>query len=122
MLRKAMENIEAAKLLEGWKLFNAVANRAYYAAYQAGWCFLVSSGHPVPESDRGRYWPHDRILDDLADAGMAPYPEWEEDIDLLQNQRVKADYTPDALHEATVTRLVAQAERIVEWVKNHVEK
>jgi uncharacterized protein (UPF0332 family) len=44
LFARAQENIEAASLLLNAGLFNASANRAYYAAFHAAAAFIIANG------------------------------------------------------------------------------
>lgn len=50
---KAQENIEAAELLFEHQLYNASANRAYYAAFHAAIAALVHAGVRFDRTDHG---------------------------------------------------------------------
>ena len=119
MISKAQENLDCAEVLMGWKYYDAAANRAYYAAYHAGWHFLVGKNIPVPSKNGRTYWPHDRILTALEDEGMNPFHDWDAEFDFLQQQRVKADYRADKVTQSAIESALPHARRIVEWVSQN---
>ena len=59
MIAKARENLECASVLalDQYAYYDAVANRAYYAAYHAAWHYLTQTGHTVPTTVEGRTGP-----------------------------------------------------------------
>jgi uncharacterized protein (UPF0332 family) len=118
MIVKARENLECAKLLalDQYAYYDAVANRAYFAAYHAGWYYLVSLGYRVPKTQQGTYWPHRAISDTLEDAGAHPYENWDSDWDYLWNQRVKADYEVDEVSKNAARKVLQHAKQIIAWV------
>lgn len=109
MISKAQENLDCAELLTGWRYYDGAANRAYYAAYHAGWHVLVGRNVPAPTKNGKTYWPHDRILTALEDL------DWGEQFDYLQQQRVKADYRADKVTQSAIESALAYARDIVEW-------
>ncbi|MCK4340813.1 MAG: HEPN domain-containing protein [Phycisphaerae bacterium] len=118
MISKASENLECAKMLgENLTYFDAAANRAYYAAYHASWYYLAKIGRSVPDVRGKKYWPHDRILEVLQDMESV---EFDNDFDVLQHHRIKADYSPDNVKQSKVAEALVYAEQIVEWVMNNV--
>ena len=119
MISKAQENLDCAEDLLAWMYYDAAANRAYYAAYQAGWHFLAEKNIPIPTKNGRTYWPHDKILTALEDEGMAPFLGWDREFDYLQQQRVKADYRADKLKQSAIESALPHARRIVEWVRQN---
>lgn len=115
MIRKAGDSLDSAQVLFGIDHFDGAANRAYYAVYQAGWHYLEVSGCPAP----GKYWPHGEILGKLEDEGMRPFDDWEQSFDLLQNQRVKADYSKGHVQRDVAGRLVEHAQQFVNWIRTN---
>ncbi|MCG3127626.1 MAG: hypothetical protein CHACPFDD_02493 [Phycisphaerae bacterium] len=120
MLHKARENRDVALLLEGWEHFDAVANRAYYAVYHAGWAFLARRNRGVPDFDGRRYWRHSQIMDELEDSGMSPYSDWQGDWDFLRRQREKADYSDDSVSAQAARRLMTATARLVSWCESEI--
>lgn len=120
MIVKASENLECAQVLgQQYEYYDAAANRAYFAAYQAGWHYLVASGRQVPTRDDRTYWPHGQILSELEDAGMCSGPAWDEEFDFLREQRRKADYRADKVSQTAIADVLRYAERIVKWVSDN---
>jgi hypothetical protein len=113
MERKAHENLVAARvLLEGDPCTNASISRAYYSAYQACWAALVERGKPVPETPRGRYFPH-KELPALARASGVLSDDEQDDLEYLEGSRVLADYGEDDLGAAAARECLGLANRLV---------
>lgn len=115
MIRKAGDSLDSAHVLLGFDHFDGAANRAYYAAYQVGWHYLEVSGYSAP----GTHWPHSVILEKLEDEGIRPFDDWEQSFDLLQNERVKADYSKGHVQKDVAGRLVDHAQQFVDWIKTN---
>jgi len=89
---KATQNLAAAQSLVTAGYFDSAGSRAYYAAYLAGWAWLLRNGAPPP----GDYWPHHTFADTLFDWGAID-PDEADDLRLLYQRRIIADYHPDEL-------------------------
>ena len=98
MIGKARENTDLAKALLDWPqpYLDAVANRLYYALYQAGWAFLERRGCQVPVHSGKMYFRHEELDDTLTDYFFQQTLGLPEDcyerLDFARNQRVQADY------------------------------
>jgi uncharacterized protein (UPF0332 family) len=109
---KARENLEAVDRLRPNEdgsidcLANAVANRAYYAAYHAV-AHRAQERHLPFTADRD-YYRHDRLPDDAARWGILG-EEARRDLKQLHDTRVKADYYEDPveLDEAEIVANLA---------------
>ena len=112
---KARENLEAVERLlpddDGVRdcLANAVASRAYYAAYLA--LAHVAQEKRLPfTSTKGDYYQHDTFPDDAARYRLID-DEGRRDLAYLRGMRVKADYSEDPVEhdEASESAEVASA-------------
>jgi uncharacterized protein (UPF0332 family) len=96
---KARENLEATERLlpdeDGARdgLANAAAARAYYAAYHAVADSAQQSGIPFTAGAR-EYYQHDRLPSDVLAWGLLD-ADGCDDLRLLYDRRVKADYYED---------------------------
>jgi hypothetical protein len=94
MIRKARDNVDAAKMLLGlgWRYPDAAANRLYYALYHAGWAFLRKCDREAPDHEGRRYFRHDEMEDYLDEeefqSKLGLDPNWTEDWAELRNLRV----------------------------------
>jgi len=119
-LTKAKENIAAAELLFDNKLYNASANRAYYAAFHAAIAALAAIGietdaisHPATQSKfnteliyRRKVYPS-RLKSYLKD---------------LQDKRNRADYKAVFLSKTLASRQLRHAQEFVDIIKQEIEK
>lgn len=107
---KAWENLEAAEQLlatEADDMFpNASASRAYYAAYLAVANRLLSLGLASGPSG---YFRHDELPSDARRQGVLTDDE-SDDLIMLRDRRVKADYFEDNvdLEEANQAHEIAR--------------
>jgi hypothetical protein len=114
---KARENLEAVDRLlpdddgERSSLPNAVANRAYYAAYSAVAHCAQQKGIEFTSADRG-YYRHDSLPDDAARHGILD-DEGRRDLVQLRNLRVKADYWEDPVDIEEADEVAVIAKRLV---------
>jgi hypothetical protein len=114
---KARENLEAAERLgaddEGTQpcLANAVANRAYYAAYHAV-AHLAQSGGIGFTSNTMDYYRHDTLPDDAARHRILT-DEGRLDLKELHGMRVKADYDDAPVEFDEAERAAALARKLV---------
>lgn len=96
---KARENLEAAERLldtrdgEVSQLFNPAASRAYYAAYLATADLAQLAGLGF-DSAQANYYKHD-TLPDVAQSWGILDADLSDDLALLRDRRVKADYWED---------------------------
>lgn len=110
---KALENLEAVERLQSDEdgvrecLGNAVANRAYYAAYHAVAHLAQARGIQFT-SDKG-YYRHDTFADDARRSGILD-DEGARALRELYAKRIKADYLADPVEfdEADLAAELAQ--------------
>jgi uncharacterized protein (UPF0332 family) len=107
---KAWENLDAAEHLLATKTHdmfpNASASRAYYAAYLAVANRLLSLGVAFGSSG---YFKHDELPSDARQYGVLTDDE-SDDLIVLRDRRVKADYFEDNvdLEEANQAHQIAR--------------
>ncbi len=115
MERKAIENLEAARLLmanEADPCPNAATNRAYYAAYQACWALLTEKGVHPQRTERGTYFPH-KALPEIAVNARVLTAQQGDQLEFLESQRVIADYFADEVSARMAQQCVLDAETLV---------
>ncbi len=111
---KARENLEVVERLDTDEtgdrpqFANALASRAYYAAYQAVAHVAQTRGMPFT-SEKG-YYRHDSLPDEAHASGILDR-ERRVELEILRDLRVKADYRDDFLdrEEADLARDLAGA-------------
>lgn len=116
MQAKALNNIEAAKLLTANGLFDSAASRAYYGVYLMAWHTMDRRGEqPYRKAkDGGYYWPHDCFAVKLFKDGRISElqrDEWE----WLYSQRIRADYYREGIEEAMAEKASALAAAFIEY-------
>jgi uncharacterized protein (UPF0332 family) len=116
---KARENLEAVDRLlpdeEGTRdcLANAVANRAYYAAYHAV-AHVAQARRLAFTSGRG-YYQHDTLPDEARQHGILS-DEGRNDLKELFGMRVKADYEEEPVDIEEAERVASLARKLVKEV------
>ncbi len=112
MRQKAAENLLAARVLlgTGAGLSNAVASRAYYAAYQ-GCCWrLEEEGVELPPAKS--YWEHRSLPMTTLRQGLLDADEADA-LQFLFQRRVAADYYPEDISDAEARESVNEAEALL---------
>jgi uncharacterized protein (UPF0332 family) len=111
---KARTNLQAAELLKGHGFFDSCASRAYYAAYLAGWAWMLNANQTPPVDQRGsKYWPHASFAQELFNWGALSDPELLDDFEFLRGRRVQADYYPDPVIEEEAEEAFEMASKLV---------
>jgi uncharacterized protein (UPF0332 family) len=119
-LAKAKENISAAELLFDNELYNASANRAYYAAFHAARAALAAIGveteaisHPAAQSQFNAELIRRRKI----------YPSrLKSYLSNLQDERNTADYKRDSVSKKVASRQLKKAKDFVETIVREIEK
>ncbi len=119
-LAKAKENISAAELLFDNELYNASANRAYYAAFHAAMAALAAIGveteaisHPAVQSKFHAELIHRRKI----------YPSrLKSYLRVLQDERNTADYKQDSVSKKVASSQLKKAKDFVETIAREIEK
>lgn len=112
---KAMENLEAAELLCDHGMYNACANRTYYAALHAAVAALAHAGleigrirHEAIQSQFNRELIHRRKV----------YPSrMKSDLLILQAARDDADYRTKAVSKKLAVRQLGRAKQYIEAIR-----
>ncbi len=114
---KARENLEAVDRLlpddDGVRdcLANAVANRAYYAAYHA--VAHVAQARDVAFTSEKGYYRHDTLPDDAVGSRILTQDR-ALDLEDLYALRIKADYHDDPVEREEADRAAGLAKALVE--------
>ena len=116
MIEKARESLQTAEMSfqNGW--YNSVANRAYFAMYQA---FVAALNHHQI-TPRGNWWSHRELP-----VAILEYMGYSEEMVqyLLQARdlRVTADYYPERLDGEDVSSLFEAADKILQRVESEIQ-
>jgi len=118
-LNKAKENINAAQICFDNCLYNACANRMYYALLQAVFVALKSRG-----IDRGKI-DHKRVQADFAEKlikRQKVYPtQYKSYLSSMQLIRNKADYLQDSITQKVANRWLYRAKDLIELIERKVK-
>jgi uncharacterized protein (UPF0332 family) len=121
-LRKARQNLEAARLLLNTGLHDATANRAYYAAFQALTAALLCEGFQPPP---GTFcWSHSTLQSLVAQLTRRRklYPSsWAGTLPALQYTRDVADYKLAEVSSRLAREAVARSFEIVTGIASRLE-
>jgi uncharacterized protein (UPF0332 family) len=119
-LSKAKENLEAAQVLFDRQLYNAAANRAYYAAFQAAIAALAAQGL-VPERQG-----HANIQANFARELIQrrkQYPrQFQAYLMDLQSVRDDADYKLKSVSRRIANNQLTKATEFVMTITRKIEK
>jgi uncharacterized protein (UPF0332 family) len=114
---KAIENLESAGSELVNRRYNASANRAYYACFQAAIVALLEAG-VSPRSGRG--WGHDFVQAQFAGSLIGRRKRYSATLRTtlprLAELREKSDYGHTVVSQAQAARAFAQAEAFVQAV------
>jgi len=112
-LDKAKENLKAAHLLFDNALYNATANRAYYAAFQAAIAALVAEGHTLHTSHETVQSTFNGELIRRRKVYPSDLSSYLSDLQIVRNQ---ADYSTKQISQKVAARMLAKAENFVTTV------
>mgnify|MGYP001568091704 CR=1 FL=1 len=116
-LERAKENLKAAHLLFDNALYNAMANRAYYAAFHAAIVALAAAGH-IPQM---RHETVQAKFNDELIRRRKLYPRrFSSSLSDLQLVRNKADYDSEGVSKNVASRMLAKAEKFVRTVEKEI--
>lgn len=115
-LKRALEALEAARVLEHAVLYADAASRAYYAVMHSARAALLFHDE-VTESHAGLRARFGAIL---VQTGLIER-EWARILAVEQHQRIGADYgAPATINADRCRQLVADAERFVERIRRYL--
>lgn len=119
-LAKAKENVQAAEMLFESQLYNASANRAYYAAFQAALAALVAKG--IATDRRGHTTIQAQFATELI-YRRKMYPSYlRSHLTNLQSVRDDADYKPKSISKTVAQRQLNKAKELVDIVAKELER
>ncbi|HOU14274.1 MAG TPA: HEPN domain-containing protein [Anaerolineae bacterium] len=122
MLNKAKESLQAAELCYAQKLYNATANRAYYAMFQAGIAALYAAGiQPT-----GEQWSHAGLQAAFTlelTRRRKPYPHTLS-VSLKDGLSLRntADYKPTDISERLANQTLRWAREFLQQVERQVNR
>ncbi|MDM8524798.1 HEPN domain-containing protein [Desulfococcaceae bacterium HSG8] len=113
--QKAQENLKAAQILSDQKLYNASANRAYYAAFQIAVSRLVSQG--VKNEKNSHSWVQANFNGEFIQKRKIYPGRLISYLPDLLSVRNRADYKSESLSRKAASRQLTKAEEFVTTVK-----
>ena len=119
-LNKAEENLTAAKVCFDNGLFNACANRAYYAALHAAIAALAHRGIRRDKIDHGQVQADfSGELINRRKIYPAKFRSYLYDMQLVRN---KADYSEDNITQQRAGRWFARIKELIELIKKELDR
>lgn len=123
-LIKAQESLRGAESELFARRFNNVANRAYYAAFQAALAALLDASVRV-QNDRGGTISHQAVQSKFAGILISRRKLYSGNLarvlsDLLR-VRILADYRPNRLSKVRATRALGKARSFVSAVEKRLQ-
>jgi uncharacterized protein (UPF0332 family) len=116
--QKSQENLEAAQLLFDGELYNASANRAYYAAFQMAIAILAVQGISNDKYEHG--WVHGNFNTEMIHRHKFYPSRLRSYLPDLQAVRNRADYKDESLSRKIVSRQLAKTKEFIEIIQKGV--
>jgi len=114
-LQKAKENLKAAQSLFEQKLYNASANRSYYAAFQIALAKLASQG--IKSEKNSHSWVQANFSGEFIRKRKLYPGRLKSSLPDLQTVRNRADYKAESLSRKAASRQLKKAEEFVKAVE-----
>ena len=111
---KAEESLTAAELCYAQGCYNAAANRAYYAMFQAAQVALETAGFLRPEWSHAGL--HATFANELTRRRKQFAPGLARDLPIVQELRHTADYRNQHLSARQATRALSKARAFVQAI------
>ena len=119
-LSKAEENLKAARLSFDSGLYNACANRAYYAALQAAIAILASKGFRRDKIDHGLVQADfSQRLIKRTKTFPSKFRSYLMDMQTVRDQ---ADYSVKDVSKRLASKQVSQSEDMIEIIRRELTK
>jgi len=118
-LHKAQENLKAAHLCFENELYNACANRIYYAALHAAVAAIAAQGIEQAKID------HKQVQSDFNGRLIyrqkrypAKFKSYLPDMQVIRNQ---ADYKMESISSKVAERWLSRANEMVTWIEKEIQ-
>jgi uncharacterized protein (UPF0332 family) len=118
--QKALENLADAEDAFEKGRFNASANRAYYAAFQAAIAVLVNAG--ITTQRISHEWVQSTFNRELIYRKKVFPSEFKQILLKMQESRNIADYSEVNISQKESKRQLQNAKRFIELIKKEIEK
>ena len=119
---KALENIDSAASELTNRRYNASANRAYYAAFQAAIVALLREGIKPPGPQWGHAFVQAQFAGQLVTRRKAYPSSLRDTLPRLEELRERADYGLSHVSQTQAHRAVRRAQELVDAVDRGGEK
>ena len=119
-LEKSRENLKIAQIGFENDCYNACANRAYYAAFQAAVAALLEKGFAKGKLDHK--WVQAEFSEKLIKRQKVYPSEMKAYLTEMQLIRNKADYEPQSVSRKTAFRQMTKAEEMIKRIGQEIEK
>jgi uncharacterized protein (UPF0332 family) len=113
--QKSQENLEAAQILFEQKLYNASANRAYYASFQTAVAALASQG--VKSDKNSHSWVQANFNGEFIRKRKICPGRLKSYLPDLLSVRNRADYKSESISRKAASKQLIKAEEFVKTVK-----
>ena len=119
-LNKANENLKIAQISFEYGCYNACANRAYYAGFQAAVAALLAKGFQKTKLDHK--WVQAEFSEKLIKRQKVYPGKLKSYLLGMQMIRNKADYEPGMIGRKTAVQQIAKAEEMIKCIAEEIEK
>ena len=106
--KRAVTNLESAKLLFSVQDYISAVNRAYYSMHSAALHLFLAEGMPLPKTHHGT---HTLLSKDFVKTGRLA-AERAADLSIVENTRLSADYIGDGVSEEDAKNIYQHGGRI----------
>jgi uncharacterized protein (UPF0332 family) len=117
---KAHENLQAAEVLSEQGLFNAGANRAYYAAFHAA--IAVLAVHGIRHDKNPHEWVQAQFSSEIIHRRKLLARSFASYLTDIQRVRNVADYAPSNVSKKVAAEQFKQAEHFVSTLSHLLEQ
>ena len=119
-LNKAEENLKVAQVSFESGCYNACANRAYYAAFQAAIAALAAHGAPKGKNDHA--WVQSEFNRRLIKRQKTHPSRLKSYLPKMQQVRNKADYSEKDVGRKAASKQLSRAEEMFRIIGKELEK
>lgn len=117
---KSTENLAAAQLCYDNGLFNACANRLYYAMFHAGVAVLIKHGVLPPPKNIGHDWVQSNFSGQLIHRRKVFSAKFRPYLSDSYWTRVTADYEPSSVSKKLTSKELKKAKEFINAVHSEI--
>jgi len=119
---KASENLKATQLCFDNGLYNACANRAYYAMYHAAIAILIAKGFPPTQKQIDHGWVQSTFARELINRRKIMPNALKAYLSDAQIFRNNADYRDIMISQKTANRQVRKSQEFIDKIEMELSK